>query len=438
MSVTAESLVQPVSPQMWSQGNDFQLLENGEEYFPAVIAAIAAARREVLIETFILFEDAVGLDLQKALIAAARRGVRVDLTVDDYGSPNLSDGFIDQLTAAGVRLHVFDPRPRLFGLRLNMFRRLHRKIVSVDGRVAFVGGINFGADHLMSFGKMAKQDYAVRVLGPLAVDIHRFAQQQVGAFHRQQPWWRSGWADWYGGWPARLFGSRRLRHASGKAILVTRDNEVHRDDIERHYREAIRAAKREIVIANAYFFPGYRLLRQIKHAARRGVSVKLILQGNPDVPQAKAFATMLYPSLVRAGVEIFEYCARPLHAKVAVIDEEWATVGSSNLDPLSLALNLEANVIMRDVDFAKQLKGKLEPLLRDHCRRVGKTALRRGGLLLAIGNFIAYHGTRHFPTWAGWLPAHLPTLHSVHPKPRLLEIGKFARTFGTERDFSKN
>lgn len=121
---------------------------------------------------------------------------------------------------------------------------------------------------------------------------------------------------------------------------MTRDNAAHADDIERHYRIAIRAARRRIVIANAYFLPGYRLLKGLRDAARRGVEVTLILQGHPDMPWVTAATRSLYHYLLPAGVRIVEYCRRPFHGKVAVVDDEWATVGSSNLDPLSLWLNL--------------------------------------------------------------------------------------------------
>jgi cardiolipin synthase A/B len=399
-------------PWEWSEGNRFKLLENGDEYFPAVFAAIAAAQREVLIETFILFDDSVGRELQAVLISAARRGVSVDLTVDGFGSPDLSESFIEKLTAAGVRLHIYDPRPRLLGMRTNIFRRMHRKIVSIDSNMAFIGGINFSADHLLSYGDTAKQDYAVCVTGPLARDIRRFVRQQVAAFTRSRPWWAVNWGT----------GVRHspLVHKTsiGKAILVFRDNDAHRDDIERHYRAAIHAAKREVVIACAYFFPGYRLLKQLRRAARRGVSVKLILQGAPDMPQARTWAMLLYPSLLQAGVEIHEYCSRPLHAKVAVIDNQWCTIGSSNLDPLSLALNLEANIVVRDVDFGREVRDRLDVLLRQHCRQVDRNSIPKSTLWRKFSNFAAYHCTRHFPRWAGWLPAHLPKLQSIEPPRR--------------------
>ncbi len=353
--------------------------------------AIAEAEHEVLIETFILFEDKVGVELQRVLIDAARRGVRIDLSVDGWGSPGFSPHYIGALAEAGVHLRAFDPAPRWSPGRLHMFRRMHRKIVVADGRIAFVGGINFSADHLDDFGPEAKQDYSIRIEGPLAARIRGFAIAQLDRAGRR--------------------GRVRLPvpdpAGEAEAMFVTRDNRRHRAAIERQYRAAIRSAQREIIIANAYFFPGYRLLKALRRAARRGVRVNLILQGQPDMPIVRYAAATLHAYLMRAGIQIHEYCKRPLHGKVALIDDEWATVGSSNLDPLSLALNLEANVIVRDQAFARELRSELDRLMRDECRRVelSEVAAQRAGWRALI-DVIAYHLTRHFPRWAGWLPAH--------------------------------
>jgi cardiolipin synthase len=386
----------------WTRGNRVDLLENGEGYYPAVFEAIAQARHEVLVETFILFEDKVGLELQRVLMEAAQRGVRVDLSVDGWGSPDLSPGFVDALTRAGVRLRAFDPHPRFLGLRLHAFRRMHRKIVVVDNRTAFVGGINFSADHLGDFGPEAKQDYAVRLVGPLVPLIRRFALEQIGADDR----------------PAPPDAEAPAAAGSCEAMFVTRDNHLQRDTIERQYRAAIRTARSEVVIANAYFFPGYRLLKALRHAAQRGVRVRLVLQGQPDMAIVKHAAELLHARLVNAGVEIYEYCKRPLHGKVAVVDGVWSTVGSSNLDPLSLALNLEANVVIRDSDFARTLSANLDTLIRKHCTRLEPetVARQRAGWRVLIDS-IAYHFTRHFPAWAGWLPAHAPRMQSLAAPP---------------------
>ena len=391
----------------WTLGNDIRLLENGEEFFPRVFGCIAQAKHEVVLETFILFEDKVGLALHAVLLAAAQRGVQVDMTIDGFGSPDLSDHFIGTLCDAGVRVHVFDPAARLFGWRTNLLRRMHRKIVVVDGSVAFVGGINYSADHLGDYGPEAKQDYSIEIHGPLVAEIHRFTHTVLAQGQRHQrrrQWWRRRKQLRAAPW--------ELPHAgTAQALFVVRDNREHTTDIERHYRIAIRAARQRVVIANAYFFPGYRLIRELRRAAKRGVEVSLILQGMPDMPIVKTAAGMLYHLLIQAGVRVYEYGDRPLHGKVALTDEEWSTVGSSNLDPMSLALNLEANVIIRDRGFNHLLHERLDRLMRNSSKRVELKHLGKvAGWLVMLQSFIAFHLIRRYPAWAAWLPRHVPTL----------------------------
>lgn len=396
----------------WLPGNRFELLENGEEFFPRVFACIANAQREVIVESFILFEDKVGLQLLEALLAAARRGAQVDITVDDWGSPDLSQRFLDALRAAGVRIHTFGPGMRPFGFRPHLLRRMHRKIVVVDRAVAFVGGINYSADHLADFGPAAKQDYAVQIHGPLVAEIHRFCHAALAEGLRYQragrQWWR---------WRKHLRGPPDSQPHEGEAagMLVVRDNDRHLDDIERHYRIAIRSARKRIIIANAYFFPGYRFIRELRRAARRGVDVRLILQGQPDMAFVKTAASMLYHHLLRSGVRIYEYCERPLHGKVAVMDDEWATVGSSNLDPLSLAFNLEANVIIRDRGFNEVLARNLEKLMCHACKQVTEQQIGELEGWSLLRSFLAFHATRLYPKWGRWLPRQVPRLLPAAP-----------------------
>jgi cardiolipin synthase A/B len=403
----------------WIEGNDIRLLENGEEFFPRVFACIANARKEVVLETFILFEDKVGFQLHHALVAAARRGVQIDMTIDGFGSSDLSDEFIGSLLDAGVRIHVFDPRKRLLGWRINVLRRMHRKIAVIDAEVAFVGGINYSADHLADYGPGAKQDYSVEIHGPLVAEIHRFTHMALAQGHRYQR-------------PRQWSRNRSSVHSqppvgTAAALLVIRDNGHHQGDIEKQYRVAIRAARKRLIIANAYFFPGYRFMRELRRAARRGVDVRLILQGEPDMAFVKTAASMLYQHLLGAGVRIYEYCARPLHGKVALMDDEWATVGSSNLDPLSLSLNLEANVFIRDRGFNQHLHERLEHLLHHSCKQVHLEELGRLHGLQLVRSFLAYHFTRRYPSWASWLPRHVPRLLPAltdRLRPVLLRQGK--------------
>jgi len=385
----------------WQGNNRVELLENGEEYFPRVFDAMRAAKSEILLETFIVFEDKVGAELQQILIDAARRGVRTTVSLDGFGCGELTTAYLAALSDAGVHLQIFDPAPKHLGFRTNWFRRLHRKIVVIDGLIAFIGGINFSGDHLADFGPEAKQDYAVQVQGPAVADIHHFALLQSGRPGRARFWWQR----------------RRQRRADmafsdhdGQVRLVFRDNDQHHTDIEDVYLHALRRAKRRVVIANAYFFPGYRLLREIRNAARRGVEVRLILQGQPDMLVAKLAARMTYDYLLKAGVQIHEYCQRPLHGKVALVDEEWSTVGSSNLDPLSLSLNLEANVLIRDRAFNQHLFQRLEDLSQNHCKAMDASMSPRGRIWHMTVGFLVFHFLRHFPAMAGWLPAHKPRL----------------------------
>ena len=396
--------MRPRPSSRWIPGNHFRLLENGEEFFPRVFEAIAQAQREVMVETFILFDDHIGQGLHAALLQAARRGVSVHLLVDGFGSPDLPDHFVDSLVQAGVRFRVFDPGRRLFGQRLNLLRRMHRKIVVVDGTLGFIGGINYSADHVADFGPQAKQDYAVEVHGPIVAHMHRFTRTavlppSVQRTHRHEPLPQL---------PAA---------GSAHAMFVTRDNHRHTNDIERHYRIALRAARERVVIANAYFFPGYRLVRELRRAARRGVDVRLILQGEPDMPIVKTAAGLLYDHLLRAGVHIYEYCERPLHGKVALVDREWSTVGSSNLDPLSLSLNLEANVVIRDASFNALLYQRLSRLMQRHCRQVEPAPRGAWEALRLLRGYCVYHLMRWFPAWAGWLPRHEPAIAVMQAEP---------------------
>jgi cardiolipin synthase len=392
----------------WVHGNRLRLLENGEEFYPRAFEVIAAARKEVLLETFILFDDKVGRQLNAALIQAARQGAQVDVTIDGWGSAYLPPEFVNELTEAGVRLHIFDPGHTIFSWRTNMFRRMHRKILVVDGTRAFVGGINYSADHLADFGPAAKQDYAVEIEGPIVDTIRRFARAAPRVGQPRRGWLRRRHEE--------AEESPLPKVGNAQVMFVTRDNRDHRTDIERHYRAAIRLARHRVTIANAYFFPGYRLLKDMRRAARRGVEVRLILQGEPDMPIVKTAASLLYDHLLRAGVKIYEYTERPLHGKVAVVDDDWSTVGSSNLDPLSLSLNLEANVMVLDRDFNRHLSERLEALIRNSCRLIEATELPHSNTWLMVRSFFVFHFLRHFPSWAGWLPRHAPKVQPVDPR----------------------
>jgi cardiolipin synthase A/B len=380
----------------WHAGNSVDLLENGEEYFPAVFEAIGQANQEVLIETFILFDDPVGQALRERLVEAARRGVRCHLLLDGYGCSELPREFLGSLTEVGVRIDLFDPVKRIFGKSARVFRRMHRKLVVVDGTVAFCGGINFSQEHLYEFGALSKQDYAVRLRGPVVREIQEFV------------------------WTSKPMQGRPTRgdtrpgvHGAADVRFVVRDNHQCRTQIEAAYLAGIRAARDRVVIANAYFFPGYRVLRELRRAARRGVDVTLILQGRPDMAFVMSASRMVYGFLLEGGVSVYEYGDRPLHGKVALVDREWATVGSSNLDPLSLSVNLEANVLIRDREFNRRLMQSLQRIRAEACVKVDLETLPPSTLWEFLRGRLVFHFLRRFPAWFDLLPAHTPRLTSA-------------------------
>lgn len=363
-------------------GNRLQLLESGGEYFPALIAAIDAAAFEVHLETYIFADDPTGRRVSAALGRAARRGVAVRVLVDGFGAGEFAPGLGASLATVGVEVMTYRPEAGQFGFRRHRLRRLHRKLSVVDGRVAFVGGINVIDDFDDGESNFARFDYAVRVEGPLVADIHA-AMRDVWRLVRWAHLGRRPPA------PAALPAAPAIDGTTETALLI-RDNLRHRHDIENAYLEAIHAARREILISNAYFLPGRRFRKALLAAARRGVNVRLLLQGRSDHVLLHYATLSLYDRMLRAGVRVFEYEPAELHAKVAVIDDDWATVGSSNIDPFSLLLSREANVVVRDTAFAGQLRASLQTALDVAAKEIRIEDQRRRSWLSRFASATAY------------------------------------------------
>jgi cardiolipin synthase len=313
----------------------------------------------------------------------------------------LSDAFISALTPPAL---PYEPTP--FIRHLNPLRRLHRKITVVDGLIAFVGGINFSEDQLESSGAKAKEDYAVRIEGPVVERIHHFVRQALEPVQRQlkaepRPH-RVPQRDDGAAASSATAPKPQTLPGNAEVAFVTRDNRFHRTDIEHAYRMAIRAARDTVLIANAYFFPGYRLLRDLRRAASRGVTVQLILQNDPDVPIARLAGRLLYDILLKDGVTIHEYCRREMHGKVAVVDDIWTTVGSSNLDPLTVAEFSQC--LIRDAEFAATLSRRLQYLIEHECEPTKPEVVPRLTMWRYLLGAVAYHVSRSFPRWLSALP----------------------------------
>jgi cardiolipin synthase len=363
-------------------GNRVTLLENGGQYFPALIAALDGAEREIHLESYIFEPDATGQAVIAALTRAARRGVRVKLLLDGFGARAFPPALARSLRAAGIALVFYRPEVAPFRLRRYRLRRLHRKMAVIDARLAFVGGINIIDDSNAPDRPSHRYDYAVQVEGPLLADIYP-------AIWRL--WWLVRWSR-IGRRPRRTRPLPVVAGARGTvaAEFVQRDNLRSRRAIEESYLDAIRAAHSEILVANAYFLPGRRVRQALVEAAARGVRVVLVLQGRSDHRLYQLAARALYRYFLESGIEIHEYHASELHAKAAVVDADWATVGSSNIDPFSLMLSREANVVVHDRAFARQLRDSLGQAMARGAHVIQRQAWRRIPWYQRLASWVLY------------------------------------------------
>jgi cardiolipin synthase len=291
------------------------------------------------------------------------------------------------LAEHGAHVKIFRPE-RWWRLERRLLRRLHRKLAVVDDVLAFVGGINIIDDHHHPEGVERlgpRFDFAVRVEGPLVAAV---------ALTMQRLWWTLELVDPHvqlGALPRETLQPRPGGYPGGvAAALLLRDNLRYRRTIEAAYLQAIGGAREEIVIANAYFIPTRRFRRALRRAAARGVRVRLLLQGRVEYALQHYAQQALYGQLLDAGIEIHEYQASYLHAKVAVVDRQWATVGSSNIDPYSLLLAREANVAVFDRRFAVRLTAELDYAIAHDARPLHPTDLAKRGFIARSRDWIAY------------------------------------------------
>ena len=358
----------------YRNGNHLTLLQNGTDFFPALEAAIDQAQHHVYLESYIFAHDATGQRIGAGLMRAAQRGVACRLLIDGYGSQSYPAAALTALRNAGVSALVYRPHISPWRFPRQHLRRLHRKLAVIDQQYAFIGGINI-VDDAKLLDAPPQFDYAVRVTGPLVATI----QQEMHSLHTRLAW-------------AQL---RQSRNAKAKplpapattgnirAALVLRSNLRHRRDIENAYLSAIGKARQEIVLANPYFLPGRRFRKALLHAAMRGVKVRLLLQGRYEFRVVHYASRALYSQFLAAGIEIFEYQPSIMHAKVAVIDGHWSTIGSSNIDPTSLFLLREANLVVDDRSFAAALQASLNNAITHAAQQITS-----GNLLCGVGDCV--------------------------------------------------
>lgn len=379
-----------------------ELLQGSDEYFPKLIVAIDEARTTVYLESYLIHDDPATRRVLEALIRARQRGVAVFVLLDGFGAASEMGWVKAFMMAHEIQIEFY--RPRVKWRAPNTWRRLHRKLVLIDEKTAFVGGINLIGDHFdLAHGQLSRPrlDFAIRVAS--AVPVAAISRVM------RRTWWRVSLRNAFRGSLGRLMRAdrrqtelARLREAwrrtrrhlrwraprarrwmSRRVRLLLRDNLRHRRDIERWYLLSIVSAQNEILIANAYFVPTFRFRQALLRAAQRGVRVRLLIQGNSDQWWTHWATQALIVELVAGGVEVYEYTESFLHAKVAVIDDA-LTVGSSNIDPFSLAFSLEANLIAEDVILANQLRQRLQSAIDRASRRLQPVRQQRG-LLRSVG-----------------------------------------------------
>jgi cardiolipin synthase len=343
----------------FTSGNLVKLLRNGSEYFPALEHAITLAKHEVYLQTYIYQLDSTGIRIGNALKQAAQRGVVVNILLDGFGSKELPKSYINMLEKGGVNVIFYRAKISPWTLQKRRLRRMHRKIAVIDGAIGFIGGINIIDDNDAPNQTPPRIDYAVvlegPILGVILESVHKLWRRLAWMNLKQSSNSNPQIEDTI---PRKTFP------AGLKVALVIRDNVLHRRDIEKAYLNAIAEANNEIIIANAYFVPSRKFRQALLAAASNGVSIKLLLQGRKEF--FLMFATQaFYSEFLNAGIEIYEYRKSFMHSKVAVVDSYWATVGSSNIDPFSLLLANEANIVVLDSQFAIELKNDVTISIND-------------------------------------------------------------------------
>jgi cardiolipin synthase A/B len=373
-------------PGLFAEGNRIRLLTTGHEYFPELLQAIASAQRSIHLETYLYEDDPVGRMVTEALVQAAARGVQVRLIIDGFGGGEHVRRLARELQPHGVQMRIYRPE-RWWRMSRRLFRRLHRKLVVIDEMLAFVGGINIIAEPSDEQGP--RLDFVVACEGPIVSPITLSAERlwwTLSLPHLSEP---------AVPFPRRL-GLRTQQPVRGgvRAALLLRDNLLHRRTIERAYVEALAAAQRDVLIACAYFIPGRRFRAALVDAARRGVRVRLLLQGRVEHVLQFYAQHAMYGQLLKGGIRINLYTRSFLHAKAAVIDDDWAMIGSSNLDPYSLLMAREANVLVRDAELANALRARLEQALVAESIPFGPEDLLRRSRLTRVFDWIAFGITR--------------------------------------------
>ena len=362
--------------------NTVQLIRGGAPYFDALVQIAQNAQHSLHFQTYIFDEDETGQRVANALCNAATRGVQVYLLVDGYASQNLSASFRQQLQNAGVNFRFFEPV--FFTYKYYLGRRMHHKVLVADGQTGLVGGVNVSNRYNDMPGVPAWMDWALKVHGEAAAALHKICTRmwQRNVFKKTECL-------------PRVLPPFTLPDNICKVRVSRNDWVFRRTDISASDREMFTRARSHATVMSSYFWPPSRLLRRIEVAARRGVAVRIVLAGHADVPLAKYAERYLYRRLFRAGIEVYEYQPGVLHAKIAFRDDEWATIGSYNVNNISAFASIELNLDVEDVSTATELRTAVEQIIAHDCRKVIPSAYQLSSnpfrMFLYYGAYLLVH-----------------------------------------------
>lgn len=347
----------PSSRYDYKSGHQAELLTSGEPFFSAVEKIIDGAKEFIHLHTYLIDEDETGVRIIDALIRAAGRGVRVYLLLDAYGTKYLSGELVNRIESSGILFRFFSPTLITRGFQLSL--RLHTKVVAVDGEVAIVGGMNFANRYHGSPEKKAWLDYAVLIRGPECAYIINILKKL----------WN------------KTFISRKDRstetvhnpvsYPENIRLKILQNNWYrNKTEISRGYRIAVSRARKRMIILASYFLPGRNERRLLRNASHRGVDITIVLAAESDAPMFKRATGFLYDFILRNNIKIYEYLPSNLHAKVAVVDGKWSTIGSYNLNHISDYASVEMNVAILDAGFTLHFEELLREIINKDCRQV--------------------------------------------------------------------
>ncbi|HOU02462.1 MAG TPA: phospholipase D-like domain-containing protein [Bacteroidales bacterium] len=351
-------------------GHYVELLQGGEPFFAAVEKLIDNAKYFIHFHAYLIDEDEAGIRIFNALIRASQRGVRVYLLLDAFGTKYLSKELVDRIDGSGILFRFFSPTFISKGFQLSL--RLHVKVVMCDGEAAVIGGMNFANRYHGTPEKKEWLDFAVLIRGPECIHVLSILKKL---------------------WNKRFIPKNERSHEMvHNPVIFNEDvklrvvqNNWYRNKIEilRSYRSAFKSSQSRMIIFASYFLPGRNERRLLRNASLRGVDIRIVLAAESDTPMFKRATRFLYDFILRNNIKIYEYLPSNLHAKVAVVDGEWCTIGSYNLNHVSDYASIEINVDILDDSFAQNFEKKLQDIIMTDCRQITIEEYHRGNSLFS-------------------------------------------------------